>query len=222
VWSIRIGSTPDDSEAWAVLDDRQRARALLFRAEVDRHRYIARHAAYRRVLARYLGSEPQDIRIGVTPSGRPHLSGVSGIDFNTSHTGDLAVIAIARGRRVGVDVERIRDIADVADLAAAHFTRRERDLLGSTDARTRSALFLAIWTAKEAAVKATGIGLSLPLLSFDTGLPGGGTWGPVPCDVDGTPITLQRLDTATGHVGTIALQGGRADLEHLVLSEAAI
>jgi len=221
VWPLIPGAAADVAAAWSTLDDREQGRARRFRAGADVRRYILRHAFYRRVLSRYLGVDPAMVDLRVTPGGRPEVTGKTGIDFNTSHTNALAVIAVTAGRRIGVDIERLRDVAEVMELAATHLTEREQGLVLSSDPESRSAMFLAIWTAKEAAVKALGKGLSVPLASFDTGVPGERTWEPVACVVTGTALTLQPIDTATGHVGTVALEGGPAEGRQVVIIEEA-
>lgn len=87
--------------------------------------------------------------------GRP---GAPGVEFNLSHTDGIVVLAVA-AERVGVDVERIKQV-DLNDYATA-LTDRERERIASSP--DPAAAFFALWTAKEAAVKADGRGMSIPL-----------------------------------------------------------
>lgn len=76
------------------------------------------------------------------------------VGFSLAHTGDLCVVAVARGR-VGVDVERKgREVGDVERMAGRWFSEREREWVGGDGER-----FLRTWTRKEAFVKATGSGV---------------------------------------------------------------
>ena len=84
----------------------------------------------------------------------------------SSQADDLTMVAVAQGRRVGVDVERLRHIGDAAEIADALFTPREAELLRSMSPASRSRAFLTLWTRKESLVKAIGGGLSMPLDSF--------------------------------------------------------
>jgi len=65
--------------------------------------------ALRRVLATYLGEEPERIRLGEGEHGKPRLEGGGErLEFNLSHSGALALVAISGEHPVGVDVERVR------------------------------------------------------------------------------------------------------------------
>ena len=88
------------------------------------------------------------------------------LEFNVSHSGDLALIAVSSGRRLGVDIERIRADVDTVALAERFFSRRERAGLQALADHLRVPAFYACWTRKEAFLKATGSGLSFPLADF--------------------------------------------------------
>ena len=96
------------------------------------------------------------------------MSGDRGLQFNLSHAGDLVVVALCVGQRIGVDVEEVRAIESLLEIADAHFTRSEREFIFSQEPQERRRAFFRIWTRKEAYVKAVGNGLSIPLNSFDT------------------------------------------------------
>ncbi len=100
------------------------------------------------------------------PARKPALAGHPGLSFNTSHSAGTAVIAVAAGTDVGVDIERIRPIDDAERLAADRFAASEADQLRSLPAEDREIGFLRLWTRKEAVVKALGLGLSMPLDRF--------------------------------------------------------
>src|SRR6185503_1727872 len=89
------------------------------------------------------------------------------LEFNLSHSGALALVAAARGRPVGVDVERHRPGVETLEIAARFFTPRELGALRALDADGRVAGFFLCWTRKEAYVKARGEGLTVPLDAFD-------------------------------------------------------
>ena len=152
-----------------LLDDAERDRAGRFRSPDDRRRFIARRAALRRTLAEYTGQDPVRLRFTVNAFGKPSLAGEAdceGLRFNTSHSGDLAVVVVAHGRDVGVDVERYRAIAGTDGIARDHFAPAEREALSVSAPAGRSRVFFDLWTRKEAFVKAIGTGLSHPLNRF--------------------------------------------------------
>jgi 4'-phosphopantetheinyl transferase len=92
------------------------------------------------------------------------------VEFNLSHSGDFALIAIAQERKVGVDVERIRSGISSHVIAQQYFSSSEFEELQSLPLEQRETAFFTCWTRKEAYIKAQGQGLTLPLESFDVSL----------------------------------------------------
>jgi hypothetical protein len=125
-----------------------------------RYRFFARKALCRLVLARYLRTAPERIMLSRSALGKPQLSPAlrsAGLEFNASSSGALAVLAVARGISVGVDIEMVRpsaEMASVADWLDESF--------GSEDgeADDDAALFRR-WTRLEARAKCDGDGLAL-------------------------------------------------------------
>jgi len=118
-----------------------------------------------RLLARYLAIEPSAVTLREGDHGRPCLATAHGeaLDFNWSHSGDHALIAVARGIAPGVDIERLRPRPKALEIARRFFSKDEIAALASASPERRSGIFLAIWTAKEALLKAHGRGLSFGL-----------------------------------------------------------
>lgn len=100
------------------------------------------------------------------PKGKPALANPSGINFNITHAGNLAVIALTVGCDIGVDMEEIRPMMDMREIAARFFCPEEAAEIMSLPQAERSRAFFCCWTRKEAYIKATGAGLSTPLSSF--------------------------------------------------------
>jgi 4'-phosphopantetheinyl transferase len=194
-----------DAHAMDLLDAREVARAGRFRSPLHQRRYVTRHAFLRRVLGAYLDTAPSAVAISVTPAGRPQLDPAARLDLSTSHDDGLAVVAIVRGTRVGIDVERVRPVDDAADLAATHLTRREVAWLGTWPADRRSWAFLTLWTRKEAVVKLLGTGLSTPLASFDTGIDDARAMSQ-PSGLTGPSLRIAPLDGVPSHVGSVAVE----------------
>ena len=121
-------------------------------------------------LARALRVMPTAIEFDFTPHGKPFVAwpreGRS-LHFSVSHAGDFALIGIAWRHPLGVDVERVRDGIDHARMAERIFSPHERTALADIQAAMRAQAFFGVWTRKEAYVKAHGLGLSMPLDSFD-------------------------------------------------------
>lgn len=162
----RAAAAPDDS---ALLSADETERAGRFRFEGDRRRFVAGRAALRRILGGYLDSDPAQLQFTYGPAGKPALSGQPAgatLSFNLSHSAERALLAVAAGRALGTDIERIRRSDDLAAVAGRFFARGEIAALGLLDHSLYIEGFFACWTRKEALLKAFGAGLSLPLDGF--------------------------------------------------------
>lgn len=221
LWWTFTNRMEDDTGAIAVLDADERARAERYRSERDRARFIHRHAFARRILAGYLSVEPAEIPIRVSPRGRPSLGRSSRLHFSTSHADDLAVVAVARGRRVGVDIEHIRPIDGALEIAEGLFANQEIALLRSTSGASRNRVFLELWTRKESFVKAAGGGLSIPLDRFDVVARGGGAVTRSQHPFRLLPFTIAQFVRPDGHVGAVTLAGEHVEI-HDMGSEVAL
>jgi len=99
--------------------------------------------------------------IKYTKYGRPFLD--IDIDFNISHSRDYVVCAFAKGFRVGIDIEEIRE--NDFKIFESVFTKSEyKSILESDNNLT---MFYKFWTKKESIIKANGRGLSIPLREID-------------------------------------------------------
>lgn len=157
----------------ATLAPDEQARAARFHFRKDRDHFTAARGLLRAILARYSGREPARLRFGSGPYGKPFLEGErgpGGLRFNVSHAGGLALFALARGREVGVDLERVRDDFEHLEIAGRFFSAREVEALRALPPEARTRAFFNCWARKEAYIKARGEGLSHPLHAFDVTL----------------------------------------------------
>lgn len=147
-------------EACASLSGEETARAAAFHFEAGRRRYTAAHAMKRGVLARYLGIAPGRLAFAAGTSGKPVLVG-GAPHFNLSHSGPLALFAVARDQPLGVDLEQRWELPELALLEERMFTsaalRRQQRL--APGPRLRG--FYRRWTQIEAIGKCRGTGLVL-------------------------------------------------------------
>jgi 4'-phosphopantetheinyl transferase len=122
----------------------------------------AARAALREILGAYLGVEPAAVALTVGENGKPELAdGQAPLSFNLSHSGRLALVALAAGgTAVGVDVERLRPRRDLARLAARWLPADDSAAVAAAADDEREAVFYAAWTRHEARAKCTGAGLS--------------------------------------------------------------
>ena len=129
----------DDPASTAVLSEEESARAAAFHFAVDRRRYTASHAMLRQVLGRYVGRDPRSLAFTAGASGKPGLAGGE-VQFNLSHSGPLALLAVAPDQEVGVDLELRWEMPDLAVLEERVFTpaalRRGRTARAPSSTRT--------------------------------------------------------------------------------------
>jgi 4'-phosphopantetheinyl transferase len=132
--------------------------------------------ALRQVLAAYLDEDPRRIELRDGAAGKPALAWPGHpLRFNLSHSGALALVAVAFGREVGVDVEEMTRTRDFIRLARRWLAPGVAREIEATPRRRRPAAFYAAWTRHEATGKclgaglATGSGRPLPTVALDVG-----------------------------------------------------
>jgi len=216
VWRVSILDFPPDSIRWmeAILSAEEDRRAARFHFNLDRHRFILSHGALRDILARYLYLSPEDIHFEIGEQGKPIISSETELDFNLSHSGDFALIAIANGHKIGVDVEKHRQNMEHEKIAQRFFSEREKSELQKLPSDQKKIGFFNCWTRKEAYIKAQGLGLSLPLDSFDVSLAPDKPavlHATRPDPREASHWTLLSLDVHSDHTGAAAVEGRKMD-----------
>lgn len=167
---VAVGVQPSAADE-ALLDREERVRSMRFVRAADRRRFVLSHAALRLLVACCLDVAPMAVHYETGVHGKPRLGrGLAPLEFNLSHSGEWALLAVARERPVGVDVEQVRDVPEVLSIADTQFSAAEREALRSLPPGERQAAFFRAWTRKEAVSKATGEGLGRDLGSFDIDL----------------------------------------------------
>lgn len=173
VWQAKLNQ-PDDRIAKYLEslapEERQRAGQFLF--DIHKRRFISARGILRNILSRYLDTDPARIRLAYEAKGKPYLldAGARNIQFNLSHSDDFVLYAIAPGNHVGIDLEVMRPVHDMEDVAKHSFSPNEYAALQRMPDDEKLAAFFNCWTRKEAYIKALGHGLSMPLDSFDVSL----------------------------------------------------
>lgn len=210
VWRIRLDIFGDRLRRLeAALSAEERERAARFHFPADRDRFIAAHGCLRDVLARYLRVPPDRLTFSVKEYGKPALQDHA-LEFNLSHSGDFALIAVTLGRSVGVDVERIRTSSSSDLVPRRFFSETEACELEALPLEQREAAFFRCWTRKEAYIKAQGLGLSLPLQSFDVSLAPGQPAllrATRPDPGEAARWKLFSLEIAPGYASAVAAEG---------------
>ena len=169
VWRVRLDEPVKARSEASLLSADEIVRARRFHFEKDRIYFIRCRSALRNLLAGYLAIPATEIRFEYLTSGKPQLAAGQNpraLQFNVSHSANIALIAVGSEHRLGVDIERIRGDVDTAALAERFLSLRERAGLRALPNHLRVTGFFACWTRKEAFLKATGDGLSFPLGDF--------------------------------------------------------
>lgn len=228
LWMVALDADPAvvDSLARSLAAD-ELERAARFRFDRHRRQYMVGRGALRALLGGYLGLTPGEVRFAYGPRGKPFLSvstapassatGASaappagGLHFNLSNSHELALVGFLRGAEIGVDVEFLKPMPDLAQIAERFFSASERTALRQLPEDQKQEGFFNCWTRKEAYLKAVGEGLAAPLDSFDVTL------------VPGEPPRMLTLrgdaDRAAGwcfrcfrpapdYIGALAVEGG--------------
>lgn len=194
----------------AMMSGREQKRWARIRHEPTRRCFLVTRRLLRTTLARLGGRSPDEWRFGIAEHGRPFLENptdeLAELDFNIAHSRHAVVLAIARGGRVGVDLEPVDRQIDYDLVAKQFFNPRERRALETLDDEARHRRFLALWVLKEAWMKADGRGIGAGLREVvvrfdDRAMPQ--LWQLPDDDADDWQILLRRVD---GHFLAVARQ----------------
>ena len=201
------GGTASDLD---LLDPGERAKAARFTVDHPRLIFITARAALRRALGTRLGQYPTGLNFVLGPHGKPDLNPPSKLKFNLSHSGDTIIIAMTDDLELGIDVEELGRRTPTERLARRFFAPSEAAAVEQAEKNQRNRVFFHCWTAKEAVLKATGSGLTVPvrevevdpdpdspprLLSFGGDTDEAGRW------------TLLRHEVPGQWIATIAFRG---------------
>lgn len=196
LWKASLGTTAAVDKCRAVLSPDEQIRAARFHFQEDAERFIATRGAVRMILSRYLCEDPAALKFQIGDHGKPFVvHPFMDIRFNVSHSRDLAMIAVSRGREVGVDVEWIQPEMTFEPIAEHYFDPRENWDLRTAPKSERVSRFFDLWTQKEARLKAEGVGL-------------------VANPVRKSSWSVRRLTPAEGYAGAIASEGEDWDLAY--------
>lgn len=174
LWKISLDPTKYNLlTCLTTLDQQEQARAHRFMFESIRDRFVISHYALRKILSEYVFVAPHEIRYQYNQRQKPELVpeiNSETIQFNLSHSHDVAMVAITTSVPIGIDVEYIKKDLDYLALAQRFFSAEEYALLTALDGSERINGFFNCWTRKEAFIKAIGQGLYCSLKQFAVNL----------------------------------------------------
>jgi 4'-phosphopantetheinyl transferase len=191
------------SDLAAILSFDERDRASRFRFDLHRNRFIACRAMLRERLAEKLNIAPSAMQFIYGDHGKPGLSGHE-LQFNVSHSHNMAMIAISESMEVGCDIERIDPSFADEQIPERFFSSYEVATLRALPVADQCEAFFRCWTRKEAYIKACGMGVSLGLDTFDVTLaPDQGA--ALLRGADGW--TLKAVDAPEGYAAAVVARG---------------
>jgi 4'-phosphopantetheinyl transferase len=209
VWGFALEGDPEVIErCHALLSSAERQRADRFVFVRDRTRYIVAHGVLRRLLARYCGDAAESLTFETSPTGKPVLRNASVPHFNLTHSENGALLGVSASRELGIDLERVRANIEAHAISSHYFFGSERAAIAAS--ATPDITFFRYWVAKEAVLKAQGIGLGFPLDRFHVAFfPGDevariDTFDPTTLSGD---WTVRMLPCSNGWLAAVASRG---------------
>ena len=212
VWIIGpVQLKPEAGTSHSLLCADESERAARFKLPGHGPQWAFFRSAMREILGQYTNSPPDELRFGYDNNGKPGLlapSTKTALEFNLSHSGELALLAITHIAPVGVDIEQAKEFDNRDELVARFFSETEQRAYEALPHPERISAFYHCWTRKEALIKALGLGLSAPLDAFDVSLTPSSTWQvahtrpPLPQDL---AFPLLQIDPAPDYRAAVAL-----------------
>ena len=206
---LPLGDSSYREELASLLSSDERDRADRFYFSPDCARFTTTRAALRLLLGRYLSASPQEIRFAYSGYGKPRLSEDVGVQFNVSHTKDMAMFAFTRIGEVGIDVERHRQVKMLDGMAERCLAAAQYEQFSSLGDEAKKSAFFRFWTRKEAVIKAVGLGLSQPLKDFDVSFLEGEEASLLRAEWDFGDVTewsLHELEVSPEHQAAVAIR----------------
>ena len=203
----------------ALLSPGERKRAARLADPVHRRHFILAHGFLRLVLSRYLHQRPQLLRFQPHANGKPRLVNNHDsprLEFNLAHSAHMTMIAVGSGRPVGVDVEALTRPVQAQAIVERYFSPTERDHFASLPRSRANKEFIRYWTAKEAVLKAVGLGLAGGLSHCEVVNHPGGRSATVRLTEQDKPRSwlVRFFPLSTTYLGAVAAEGTEWKVRH--------
>jgi 4'-phosphopantetheinyl transferase len=190
------------------------------RSSAKRREFLVGRTAIRRVLGAILEMPPAAVTLVEGPHGKPHIGATPPLQFNLSHSGDQAILAVGTAP-LGVDIEQMRSGRPFTRLADRFFAAVEAQWLHAQPAASRQRAFYHLWTLKEAYLKALGTGLTLSSQSFsvDAAADPPRLLQTPPDRAAAASWNLRWLPAATGYCAALCTQAPLVEYRQVALAE---
>jgi 4'-phosphopantetheinyl transferase len=164
IWQYPLNT--NCSKATSLLNREEQARANRYHFERHQRRFTIARAMLRIILSKYINVSPQQLIFSENEYGKPYLTNYPEVQFNLSHSGELALLAVGYERPLGVDLEFFSD-RPFTGIGNIMFSKKEITAFQGVPHYLQTLAFFHIWAQKEALIKACGLGLSYPTQAFD-------------------------------------------------------
>jgi 4'-phosphopantetheinyl transferase len=207
IWYTELSRSPLKlAELSTILAPDERLRAEKFKLEIHRNRFISARGILRQILSLYLDLASDKIKFSYSDRGKPSLvNNLLNIQFNLSHSENIAVYAVTKNKKIGIDIEYLEEKPDCLNIARRFFSSREFEAIEGLTRKDRSRLFFQLWTAKEAYLKATGEGLSGSLDKVEISSDNGRSTYSINGKINPN-WHLEQLDLAEDYLATVAVE----------------
>ena len=163
IWQFSLLNQPDS--AMSLLNEEEQTRARRFHFPRHQRRFTVARAMMRTILAQYLHDKPECLDFAYNKQGKPMIAHKSQIEFNLTHSGELALLAVGQTWPMGIDLEFF-SARPYENIGKYLFSPTELNELSRQADNIKPLVFFQIWSQKEAFIKACGLGLSYPTEQF--------------------------------------------------------
>jgi 4'-phosphopantetheinyl transferase len=214
IWRAHLDQPPPVFDLLLqTLSSDERVRSGKYHFERDRKRFIASRGILRMILSAYLQTNPGRIEFKYSSHGKPmleELARIKNLNFSLSHSAGLALYALVCDQEIGVDLEQIRPVPEMEQIASNLFSHWESEVFHALPEATKLEAFFNCWTRKEAYVKARGDGLSLAPDQFTVSFIPGKTAELLGCDEglhETTDWSISAFEPFPGFTAALAVRG---------------
>jgi 4'-phosphopantetheinyl transferase len=221
VWQAKVdNSSAHPNKFSSVLSTDEHEQANNFKFTADKQHFIFRRYQLRLILSKYLGCNPRELMFRYSEYKKPfiYMPELKEVKFNMSFSGDLMLVGVSRNNEIGIDIEKVRPVEDLENIATENFSILEvKSLIRRKD---KINTFFRIWTRKEAFIKATGNGMYLPLRSFCVNINPSGK--PEHLAIFNHPMEsglwrTTELNTSDGYVASMAIKSNNFQITYFTL-----
>ncbi|CDZ78829.1 4'-phosphopantetheinyl transferase sfp [Legionella massiliensis] len=163
IWEFPLDELPPLASSF--LNETELTRANRYYFDQHRRRFTVARASLRLILGLYIKQEARQLTFSYNDHGKPKLDNLPTLEFNLSHSGELALLAVGQNQPLGIDLEFFSE-RPYDGIAKNLFSPQELALFLPLPSWQKPQVFFHIWAQKEAFIKASGLGLAYPTALF--------------------------------------------------------